>query len=358
MLFLTSNGIGMGHLVRALAVARRLPEVRPAVVSMSKAFGVGAADGIHCEYLPYHRSVGMDPAAWSASLEHEMTEILAFHDPQVFVFDGNVPYPGLVRALERLPGLWKVWQRRAMWSPGSGERHIAQEVHFDAVIEPGELAAAMDRGPTTQQRARSVPVAPILYSREGEALDRDAARAALGLPAAGLAVLLQFGSGNNFDLSRPRDHAVARLGAVPGLRLVNADWMISQARPDLPASVGQLRRFPIAPYLAAFDFAVGAAGYNSFHENLLAGLPTLFVPNENPEQDEQWRRARYAELRGLALAARADDLQRFDAALTVLLGAEARAELRAACGRLPRANGADQAARYLAHLATVRRHWR
>jgi hypothetical protein len=359
VMFFTSNGVGMGHLTRALAVARRLPRhVRPVVVSMSKAFGICAeADGIHAEYLPYHRSVGMDPRVWDDNLERELGEVLAFHEPDVFVFDGNVPYPGLTRALARVPHLWRVWQRRALWAPDSGELHIAQEDHFDAVIEPGEVAAALDRGLTTRHRSRTVAVAPILYLRDGEALSRRRARLALDLPEDGLAVLLQFGSGNNFDISSPRGHAIARLGRVEGVHLVNADWLIGNERPALPASVRQLRRFPFAAYLAAFDFAVGAAGYNSFHENLRAGLPTLFVPNENPEQDEQWRRARYAEMRGLALAARSDDPQRLDAGLTALLDPRQRAGIRAACLDLTWTDGADRAARYLADLTTLRRAW-
>ena len=81
------------------------------------------------------------------------------------------------------------------------------------------------------------------------------------------------------------------------------------------------------------------------------------MPNENPEQDEQWRRAQYASMRGLALAARSDDLQRLDASLTALLDTRGRAGIRAACRDLSWSDGADRAARYLADLATLRRAW-
>ena len=42
--------------------------------------------------------------------------------------------------------------------------------------------------------------------------------------------------------------------------------------------------------------AIAAAGYNTFHEQVLGAIPTLFVPNEADEMDLQASRARWAEL--------------------------------------------------------------
>jgi glycosyltransferase involved in cell wall biosynthesis len=356
VLFLTSNGVGMGHLTRALAVARRLPAtVRPVVVTLSKAFGVCAADGIEAEYLPYHKSVGMDYDRWQGFLAREMQEILDFHRPQVFVFDGNVPYPGLVAALAPRPGLWKVWERRAMWAPGAGAHHLAQEPAFDVVIEPGELAHAMDRGLTRDSRARTIPVPPSRYLRAGEGLDRAAARLELGLDMNATAVLLQLGSENNFDLSSVRHAAIKALGRHPQVSVVNAEWLIRNGVTEVPASVAVLRQFPIARYLAAFDFAISTAGYNTFHENIFGALPTIFVPNENPEQDEQWLRARHAALGGLGMSARIVDPYELAPKIERMMDPAFREGLAGACMALDPANGADEAARYLSELAMIRR---
>ncbi len=356
ILFLTSNGIGMGHLTRALAVARRLPDhITPVMVSMSKAFGVSALDGIDCEYIPYHRSIGLKYNHWSSYLTREITELLGHHQPRIFVFDGNVPYPGMTDAFDTFPQMWKVWLRRAMWAPGAGSNHIKQRPMFDAVIEPGEVAGVMDRGLTREDRDKTVMVPPIRYLDRDEALSRDEARAHLGLPEGDVAVLLQLGSENNFDLSAVRQQVFTKLLGRPGLSVVNAEWLIRNDSTALPPGVGQIREFPISKFLAAFDFAVSTAGYNSYHENIYAALPTIFVANENPEQDEQWLRAYYAELKGLALASRLFNPHALDRALDRMLIADQRALIRAACQALDMGSGAANAALFLANQAFIRR---
>ncbi len=356
-LFVTSNGVGMGHLTRALAVARRLPDtLTPVVASMSKAFAVGERDGIRCEYITYHKNVGLDYDVWQASIDREIGHLIAHVEPSVFVFDGNVPYDGMMRATRDFPHLWKVWLRRGMWAPGTGENHIRQQDLFDAVIEPGEIAAPFDRGLAQINRQKTILVPPIRYLRDDEALSREEARDDLGLAPDDTAVLMQLGSENNFDFSAARRQVLTKLRGWPGMTLVNAEWLIRDAREADPGpDVRRLRVFPIARHLAAFDFAVSACGYNTFHENLAAALPTVFVANENPEQDEQWRRAHYAELKGAALACRMHNPLGLDRALDRMLLEDERAAIRDACKELPASNGAVDAAEYLANLAYFRR---
>ena len=48
-----------------------------------------------------------------------------------------------------------------------------------------------------------------------------------------------------------------------------------------------VRDFPLSRRFRAFDLAVSAAGYNSFHELLRFGVPTLFIPNQDTALDDQ-----------------------------------------------------------------------
>jgi len=356
VLFLTSNGVGMGHLTRALAMARRCPPpLKPVFATMSQGLSVVREFGFLAEYIPFHAYLDCDIETWNGFLHQELSEILSFHDPRVVVFDGNVPYEGLLRTIADNPERWFLWSRRAMWRAGSGGEHIDRESFFDAVIEPAEIAGAFDRGLTANSRRRTRSVAPICLYDTGEMLGRDDARKALGLDPDKLAVLVHLGAGNNYAFSGIRQLLLDRLSLRPSVQVAVAEWLISEGDLILPEGALRLRRYPLAPYLGAFDFAVGAAGYNSFHEAVAAALPTIFVPNENPMMDDQLARASYAERRGLGLCLRARDVYQMDRTLASMLDQERRAAIAEACRMSEFKNGAIEAAQFLAELALSRR---
>ena len=116
-----------------------------------------------------------------------------------------------------------------------------------------------------------------------------------------------------------------------------------------------LRQFPSSRYLHAFDCVVSAVGYNSFHELVLSGTPSLFVPNEHPMMDDQRARAEHAERMGWGLAARTVEIYRLSEKLERLLDPEERAAMRRAMAELPRRNGAVEAARVLAEMSLTAR---
>ena len=177
VLFVTSNGVGMGHLARTLAIARRCDAtVAPVFVTMSQAMRVVEEQGYLAEFLPFHAYLGGDLVQWNHYLRHELSEMINFYDAPVLVFDGNVAYGGLVAALRDNPACFGIWCRRAMWRPGgAAESNIQRETAFHAVIEPGELAASYDAGLTVDFRGRTRLLDPIRMLDNEALLDRDAA---------------------------------------------------------------------------------------------------------------------------------------------------------------------------------------
>lgn len=355
-LFFTTNGIGLGHVTRALAIARRLgPGIEPVFVTLSQGARVIEEAGYPVEYLPFHAYLGADVNRWNQYLAVELGEIFRFHDPSAILFDGNTPYAGLVQALQGAGRAWSAWVRRGFWRPGSGAAALAREGAFDVVIEPEDLAEALDEGPTTQSRGRTRRVAPIRLVGEEGLLPRAEARRALGLPEAGLCALLQLGSGNNWDYAALQERAVAYLARVPGLTLAALESPIGFDPPALPEGVRALRLFPASPYLRAFDFVISAAGYNSYHELLLSGTPALFVPNEHPMMDDQRARAEHAERMGWALSLRAEAIYRLGEKLGRLLDAGEREAMRRRMAALPQKDGAAEAALIVGEMALTAR---
>lgn len=349
ILFTTTNGTGLGHLTRSMAIARRLPDgLEPVVLTLSQAMPVAAAEGFFAEFLCSYEYGTMDGSDWNAGYERRLHHLVELYEPALVVFDGVYPYPGLTWAMTRLPDVPFVWTRRAMWKPGVGEEHLRDEGLFRGVLEPGEYAAERDRGPTVARRHRAQRLAPIVYLDPEELLDREDAARSLGLDPERPAVLLQLGSGPVRSIETAAGQILDRLRRAEGLQITVAESVIGGTPMDLPEGVHRARVYPLARYSAAFDFAVAAPGYNLFHEALAYGLPSLFVPKRDATRDDQDARARWAASRGVAAVWDAGDPGGLDDALTRMLDPAQRDAMRAAMAGLPPATGAREAADWLA----------
>lgn len=356
ILFLSSNGVGLGHLTRLLAIARRCGErFQPVFVTMSQGVSVVEDLGYVVEYLPFHDYAGCEVYRWNKYLRKELNGMILFFDARVVVADFNSPFQGVLDTISDNPDTWFVWCRRGMWQAGSGAKFVERERHFHAVLEPRDLADGFDVGLTTRHRSRTRQVPPIRLLDDHELLPRDLARRELGLDPDKITVLVMLGSGNNYDYNVVRQLALSHLAGRGDVQIAVAHWLISERAVDLPADVVRLEQFPLARWFNAFDAAISAVGYNSFHELIFAGLPTVFVPNENPRQDDQLARARYAERNGLGYCVRTHDIYGLKPRLDRLLDADERDAIRRNCGALDHTNGASAAARMIEELAYTAR---
>jgi hypothetical protein len=355
VLFLSSNGVGMGHLTRLLAIARRCPAtLMPVFATMSQAVEPIEEAGYLVEYLPFHGYLGCDIYRWNKYLHQELNELIAFYEPPVVVCDFNSPFQGVVDTIKDNPQTWFVWCRRGMWRANAGAKFIEREHHFHAVLEPDDLASAFDFGLTAQSRDRTRVVPPIRLLDDQEMLPREAARRELGLDLERPAAIVQLGSGNNYDYRTALHLALDHL-ARSDVQVVVAEWLMSQGANNLPPSTPRVRKFPLARWYRAFDMAVSAVGYNAFHELIFARIPTVFMPNENPQQDDQLGRARYAERHGLGFCVRTREIYRLKPALDRLLDPDEQSAIRARCAALDPSNGAAEAARMIEEYAFIRR---
>ncbi|MGP3698918.1 antifreeze protein [Rhodobacter sp. NSM] len=355
VLFLSTNGVGMGHLTRQLAIARRLPAwVEPVFLSHSQAVDVVRGWGFPAEHLPYHAAYGQARAHWNAGLAETLAAAFGFWQPSALVFDGNVPFMGLIAALDAAPEIARIWIRRGFWGIGRDPEALDRSGFFDLIIEPGDPASALDDGPTAARRAEALHVAPIRLLDASAMRSREAACASLGLNPHDVNVLVAPGSGNNFATGSLAARALSRLGGRPGIGVAVARWMIARHEHDLPPGIAAMTGYPFARDLCAFDFALAAAGYNSFVEHLERALPTIWTPNEHAEQDRQLLRARWAEDRGLGLVLRVSEDMQLGRALERMLDPQEREAMRAegaaTAATLAAVNGAGEAAGAIASL--------
>ena len=356
-LLATSNGTGMGHLARQLAVGlAAMPDARVTLFSLSVGLPTVTGLGVPGEYAPGPERGWIPESEWAHYLAGRIEALGNAVDANVVVFDGVAPYRGVTLARDRLPKTKFAWFRRGMWQPRTNGGQLWKSGLFDLVIEPGDLAAKADRGPTADL-SDAVLVQPVSLFEVVDRLERREAATELGIHPDRPSILLNLGTGRLGDVTAPGE---AMLDEI----LRHEEWQVcvitsAVAKTSIPQldnpRVIQMRGiFPLVRYLKAFDCVVSAAGYNAVHEYIPAELPTLLVPNRLTRTDDQIGRADQLAHSGLALVAPSDSADDLQASVSKLLDSSIRSELTSTIASLPpesKSGGAAQTAATLTELA-------
>jgi len=352
----TSNGVGMGHLARASAVAFALKEVaNPIIVSMAGGIAeIPAFMGIRCEYIPGKDRMWMSREKWDIYLRDRLLALAEETNAKVLSFDGVIPYPGVIAAKNANPDLKLVWVRRGLWQK-KPQRFVLglQSAMMDKVIEPGDIARSYDFGPTAT-RKEAVLTAPVSLFRKEDAMTREEARKALGLDLSRPTVLVQLGTGEG-DVNEKMTAALSGLLGWKDLQVILTKAPVDKDGKSLAPEGLDLkvaRYFPLAKILHAFDAGICATGYNGVHELLPAQVPTVFVSNIRGTDDQE-ARARWCNDFGFALRADQADLADITAKVKMLQDPAVRQRLSAKCAELPDTTGGQEIANMLYQLATA-----
>jgi hypothetical protein len=349
VLFVATNGIGLGHITRLMAIAERMsPDIEPIFFTRSAGSALIAMRGHAVDYIPWAVKVGVTDDSWNIAYAQELLAAIESMDIAAVVFDGTYPFPGLVNVASARPDLSWVWVRRALWVRGQALSDELQSC-FDMIIEPGEYAHDEDRGPTTDMPGQVAAVSPILLNDPGSGLCRTDAAARLGVDPKRFTVAIQLGSQRNFDFEDLPDLIIKDL--------IRRDIQVVRINHPLAPPIGEeipgvVRRslYPLSDCLSAVDLMITNASYNSFHECVFGGIPAIFVPNEAPEMDDQNLRATYAHSTHVGLRLRASELGRVSQTIDIALSQDFREELRRRSARLEFINGGHEAARLIEQL--------
>lgn len=308
VLMVTTNGAGLGHLTRCLALAHALPdEVVVDIVTMSTAAPLVTDERVAVHYHPSKDVLGLSQSEWDARFGQYLVRMLRASGSDVVLFDGTFIYRPVHEITRRLM-IPLVWVCRGCWRDGrTTEQTLAPAEFVDGVLLPDDYGAPGDF-PINGALLPVLQTPPLVGRRRGTALQRAAALAELGLDDDRHHVLIQLGAGNidaTTEKVRTAVQAVLALGErwVPVL----LDSPIARTLAEASPNVVRIRRYPIAPLFAAFEFAITAAGYNAVQEAVVHQLPVLLVPNTETVTDDQVKRARGAAEQGLALCAETPD---------------------------------------------------
>lgn len=349
LLFMATNGAGLGHLTRLLAIARRMrqldPEKEIIFYSTSSAMHLILQEGFLGYHFPSKMLFGEEMTArqWNMLLKEQLDTILNLHQPKMLVFDGAYPYAGLVASLGDVGHpMTKVWVKRGLPKPGTENQRQEKEVLFDQVIVPGEAGQWL----TFEEKYKTY-VPPVIYLDRSELLDRNQVRRQWNIPEGAKLVYVQLGAGNINDIGSTLGMVVDALLKREDVFVILAESIIGKRFHLTRDRVMTLRDYPNSLYFGAFDLAITASGYNTFHELMYFGVPSIFIPNEKTKTDDQVARAKLAVDRGAALMLLEKDVASFDYLLAQALDHETNGKMREAAQSLVQENGADQVARLL-----------
>ena len=350
----TSNGVGMGHLARASAIALALKEYAdPIIVSMAGGIAeIPEYMGIRCEYIPGRDRGWMPRDKWDAYLRDRLLALVDETGARVMSFDGVVPYPGVIAAKFSHPKLALVWVRRGLWQK-KPQRFVLglQSKMMDYIVEPGDIARAYDFGPTAARKDATL-TAPVSLFKKETALSRDEARKILGLDLDRPAVLVQLGTGDS-DVNEKMTAALSGLLGWKDLQVILTKHPTDKNGNSLAPEgldIRVVRHFPLARVLHAFDAGVCATGYNGVHELLPAQVPTVFVSNIRGTDDQE-ARAQWCHDFGFALRADQANLEDIAATVQKLQSEDVRQKLSAKCAELSDTTGGEEIAKILYQLA-------
>ncbi len=296
------NGRGMGHLTRQLAILRWVRRITTLLnvpteiwlLTSSEADTLARREGFCALKMPSKammRDANVPPARYLAIARTWVMNAIAGLQPDLLMVD---TFPGgsfgeLVTALELAKHRVLVARRVR---PG-----FAEEDSYQALLPLYTHVITPDASQT----------GPIVIRDRGELKSREAARSALGIPEGKRAVYVSMGGGGD----RNAPSILPRLVRM----LVDRDWHVVVGAGPLydgeelrGANITWLDRYTPVELLPGVDAAVSAGGYNSFHELMFVGVPTVFVPQTRIADDQEERCAR-AEAAGAGrVAAKLQDV--------------------------------------------------
>ena len=292
-----TNGVGFGHFTRMYSVAREMrrqdPEMEIIFFTTMPTLHIPYVD----DFATYHlagkyKHSDMDSSTWNMLVEEMLTLVLETHNPKFFMFDGAFPYRGMLNSIYGREEITRIWMRRGMFRKGSSIPVDSIE-YFDLIVHPGDAVNVPQSDSIHSVETLHIP--PITLLSKDEMLSREKSRSRLNLPIDARVTYVQLGAGQINDIDSEIRLTIDALLHYPDMHIVLGESMLGERLDFDHERVHLLRDYPNSMYFNAFDFAVQAGGYNSFHEMRNLGIPTLFYPNMNTGMDDQLARCKVAE---------------------------------------------------------------
>lgn len=348
IIFMVTNGAGLGHLTRGLAVAKKLRQLDSTLeivfFTTSLATEVIRNEGFMFYYIPSKASMPetVTSSVWNDYLKKQLQQIVDIYNPIAIVFDGAYPYAGMISSIRQNKSLTSIWIKRECYKYNTS-RHDSLEQNFHLIIIPKELVGNYEQDRESESTRKYCK--PIVLLDSKEVHDRDIVRKSLGITPSNKLFYIQLGAGNINDIRVDYEIIIKCILKNPNHIILLGESIIGERISITGDRIKTIRSYPNAQYFKGIDFAISAVGYNTFHELLYFKVPTLFIPNIKTQQDDQVKRAKLAEEKGVALCLKEISETYLDDAIRQMCLQEKN--MKENIHKIHQENGAGEAARYI-----------
>lgn len=348
VLFMATNGAGLGHLTRSMAIAKRIRTINPdqeiVFLTTSVAVNILHKEGFMAYHIPPKTElpVEMTSAQWGDMLRANLEMLFSLYDIKIVVFDGAYPYAPFVQYIGARGELKKIWVKRGSEKPETIATRKEQEKYFDHIIIPSEAGQT-----SVQNDERHTIVNPIIFINRDELLSRGQVRRLFKVPEDKLFVYVQLGAGANYNLQDRLDIIFSALRKKGNIVIALGESIIGDTLQIYEEDVVVIKDYPNSKYFNGFDFVVSACGYNTFHELMYFGVPTLFMPTAETGVDDQLSRAMLGVKAGIAIALEDYDQKQIEQAIDKLSNPVENQIMRENAKAFQFTNGAAEAAKYI-----------
>jgi predicted glycosyltransferase len=298
VLFYAINGLGLGHLTRLVAICqalkRILPSIEPLFVTTSDGDNILSKYNIPYVHLPSKTVAAQTETLTTRRLARLYNAILnPLYDsfqPHLLVVDTMTTgaLHDLLNIL-RFGNCCKVFIHRAKKAEVYEQADIQAQRFYDLVIAPHYFNTELIPMPIGFE-------IPLFWSgtimltdvQNNPPLERSLVRKRFNVQDNEVFVLLSLGGGGDNSNPETIKKIMDTLKQFPQIKILFAQGLLYKGE-DFSDKVLTTSEYPMTHIFSGIDFAISGAGYNTFHELLHFGIPTIFVPKMRGLDDQHTR---------------------------------------------------------------------
>ena len=306
------NGSGIGHLKRLTAIARHLRRIAEESTVPLEIYFLTSSEASHLLFaenfasfkLPSRQILAnaeIDAEKFADLAKQWTAQTLKILAPDLLLVD-TFPAGYYDELIKNLPLCrhTAVIHRPLKFDNLDKTAFYEALSQYDSIIVPEE-ETTVDIQIPLELKGRTVFFGAVMSREREELIERETIRRQLNILETDLLVYLSAGGGGDLQTEQRLVYLYESLTVLRNIQFVIGSGALYRGRRVYAPNVIWLANENAFEMMCGYDLAISAAGYNTFHELLFAGVATIFIPQEKWADDQAARARRAARMEAAML---------------------------------------------------------